>query len=125
MAATLSLLCAGFTAVFQDIGVLKNSFQLNFPGLSVVFGAFNALPLLAWIFREDQNFKINFKVAMAKFEDYAQKMQAQIEKQARADGRQSSASHRHESNNKAGMGPTAAVMSCSANAALHALLGRY
>ena len=97
--------------------MLNSNFQLNFPGLSVVFGALNALPLLGWIFREDQNFKINFKVAMAKLDDYAQKMQARAE---------SKQSQRHDGGGKAvvGGGSTAAVMSCSANAALHALLGR-
>ena len=83
----------------------------------MVFGALNALPLLAWIFREDQNFKINFKVAMAKLEDYAQKMQG------RSDSKQQSLRNEGKAG-ATGKGPTASVMSCSANAALHSLLGR-
>ena len=109
-ASVASFVCFALAAVFQDAGVVGHNFQLNFPAVSLAFGAVNALPLLFWVSREDQNYKVNFRVAIAKIAEFGRSLRAKA-----------AASERRKA--LAPEGGEASALSSHASRALQAVLG--
>ena len=67
--AIVLFLCYIISIVFVDKAVVAYEHNINFAGLSIIFGTINIFPLLFLIFKEDKMFKINMKVVVDKMSD--------------------------------------------------------
>jgi hypothetical protein len=67
--STVLFFCFAIAVVFENVNNFMLMYTVNFPALSLVFGAMNAIPLLLLTLQKDKNYQDNLKLVVQKLQE--------------------------------------------------------